>query len=462
MSRSPGLLNPLLLCLLVAVAGCEPTVIRLETKILPDGSINRAFLQPRERSSDESLAEGSWEQVTWLAAGDAREFVRPIRSLKIVNRQEVDHYAAAWGHFPDVIKVPDHYVRSVEHSDKTSRLKRDLKIADYGLVTEYLWSETLTDRVPLDEFREARTELFRLLSDFYEYIFSKGMSDEYEVSRLVRWLRTDGHDWFNAATDVLYESGIPLGPDEEETFKKELFRISVRHGLCPPGHLAAEFQTEDGDFDVERALPLVMQHHVRRRDGKPLTPDEMSAVFKVLLLEFDEKKPLEARLEKVRLEAVQRFPGGPEALNKQQAELLTRMFGIQGAGYTALEMFYCVLSVPGEIVETSGELQSDSSVRWEFSAIKAWPRGYEMRCRSLLDRTPEIRKSVQCTPQLNRSQMLKIIDLVSEDDELRELLIECRTSESLEPLRKLAERDGNDSFAKEVLDIVEPDKATTQ
>ena len=462
MVRISTLLQFIACCLALAVAGCEPTVTRLETTILADGSIDRAFLQPRERTPDESLAEGGWKQVTWLAAGDARDFAGPIRSLKIVNREEVDHYAAVWGRFPDVSKVPDHYVRSAEHSKKTSRLKRDLKITDYGLVTEYLWSETLSDRVPLDEFREARAELFRLLSDFYEYIFSKGMSDEYEVSRLVRWLRTDGHDWFNATIDVLYESGIPLGRDEEEAFKKELFRISVRHGLCPPGHDAAEFQTEDGDFDVERALPLVMQHHVRRRDGKPLTTDEMSAVFKVLLLDFDEQKPLEARLEKVRLEAVQRFPGGPEALNKQQAELLTRMFGIQGAGYTALETFYCVLNVPGEIVETSGELQSDSSVRWEFSATKAWPRGYEMRCRSLLDRTADIRKSAQDTPQLSRSQMLKIIDLVAEDDELRESLIECQTSKSLEPLRKLAERDGDDSFAREVLEIVSPDKATTQ
>jgi hypothetical protein len=139
-----------------------------------------------------------------------------------------------------------------------------------------------------------------------------------------------------------------------------------------------------------------------------------------------------------------------------------RMFGIQGAGYTALETFNCLLSVPGDIVETSGELQSDSSVRWEFSAIKAWPRGYEMRCRSLLDRTPEIRKSTQGAPRLNRSQMLKIIELVAEDDELRESLIECRTSESLEPLRTLAECDGDDSFAKEVLDIVSADKATSQ
>ncbi len=456
MSRSPGPLSPLLFCLLVAVAGCEPTVNRLETTVLTDGSIDRAFLQPRQRTPDESLEDGGWKQVTWLAAGDAREFAGTIRSLRIVDREEVDHYAAAWGHFSNVAEIPHHYVRSAENSEKISRLKPDLKITDYGLVTEYLWSEKLTDRVPLDEFREARTELFRLLSDFYEYIFSRGMSDEYEVSRLIRWLRTDGHDWFNAATGVLYESGIPLGNAEEEAFKKELFRISVRHGLCPPGRDAREFQTEDGDFDVERAMPLVMQHHLRRRDGKPLTPDEMSAVFKVLLLEFDEKKPLEARLEKVHQEAVQRFPGGAEALQKKRAELLIRMFGIQGAGYTALETFDCVLSVPGNVVETSGELQSDSSVRWKFSAIKAWPRGYEMRCRSLLDRTPEITKSAQSTPQLNRSQMLKIIELVSEDDELRESLLECRISESLGPLDKLAERDGDDSLAKEVLDIISP------
>jgi hypothetical protein len=462
MSRSPGPLSPLLFCLLVAVAGCEPTVTRLETTVLPDGSIDRAFLQPRERTPDESLAKGGWEQVTWMAAGDAREFAGPVRSLKIVNREEVDHYAAAWGHFPDVRKVPDHYVRSVEHSDKTSQLKRDLKITDYGLVTEYLWSETLTDRVPFDEYREARTELFRLLSAFYEYILSEGMSDDYEVSKLVRWLRTDGQDWFYAVTGILYESGIPLSSAEKEAFNLDLFRVSLRHGLCPPGHEASEFQTADGDFDIQLALPIVVQHCVKRRDGKPLTPDETAAIVKVFVLDFETSKPLEARLDKARLQAIERFPGGEESLRKQQAQLAIKMLGVQGAGYTSMESFDCLLQIPGEVVETNGELQSNSTARWNFSATKAWPRGYKMRCRSLLDRTPDIRKFVQDTPQLNRSQMLKVIDLVSQDDELRELLIECRTSESLEPLRKLAELGGNDSFAKEVLDIVEPDKATTQ
>ncbi len=462
MARPATVLNVTLAFVLTAVAGCEPTVTRLETQIFPDGSIDRAFLQARERTPDQSLVEGDWEKVTWLAAGDAREFAGPIRSLKIINPEEVDHYAAAWGRFADVGKVPDHYVRSAEYSEQTSRLKRDLKITDYGLVTEYLWAETLTDRVVPDDFREARIKLFRLLSDFYEYILSEGMSDDYEVSKLVRWLRTDGQDWFYAVTDVLYESGVPLSTDEEEVFKQDLFRVSLRHGLCPPGHNVSEFQTEDGDFDIERALPLVIRHHINRRDGKPLTQDETAAIVKVFLLDFDGDNPLEARLEQARLEAIQRFPGGAEELQKQQSQLATRMFGVQGAGFSAMEGFDCVLRLPGEIVETTGELHSDSSVRWKFSATKAWPRGYAMHCRSLLDRTPGFGKLREGRTQLNRSQMLRIIELASQDDELRGSLIECRTSASLGPVLKLAKRDGEDSFAKEVLDIVSPNETAKQ
>ena len=58
--------------------------------------------------------------------------------------------------------------------------------------------------------------------------------------------------------------------------------------------------------------------------------------------------------------------------------------------------------------------------------------------------------------------MLKVIGLLADDDELREVLTECRKDRTLEPLRTLVDRDGDESAAAEVLSVLMAEASPTE
>lgn len=442
--------------LIGGVPGCTTHCTRIETVVGDDGSVDRAFLQPKDRTPDSARSPGDWRTVTSLPRQQAEHFAGTIRHLKHRPRENVDDYAAAWGHFATVADIPAHYVRTGgTEASPESRLVPKLQIIDRGLLQEFVWTEVLTGNIEFHDFRDARADLFRFVSSLYEYMLSRALSDDYDVTRLVRWIRTDGRDWFYDVTDELYVSGLPLTPEEEARFSAAVLKISRHRSFGPPDLTEDDLLDDSGSFDIDRVLPIVLRHYVRRLDGQPLSDSEVSGISRLFFLNFDTGDELQQKLEAAKLEAIQKYPGGEDAVEHLQEELLARMFGVHGTGVLEPEDIICELTVPGRIIETTGTVLGDSSVRWHFRAARAWPRGYVMACRSLLDRTSAVPELAAAGRRPDRRTLLRLRHLAGQDEVLTACLIRCYEQRSLAPLRQLVRDEGEGSLAVEAISLLE-------
>jgi hypothetical protein len=432
----------ILILLSIFSYGC-PRAYRSETVWYADGSVDRAIYQDRETTPESVRRSRVWLQTT--SAPEPQKLERqgwsgPISKFPVKQPGEAGPYFAAWGHFQSPQDLPAHFIRKAPRRAGVpdGELVRQCSRTDYVLVREYRWRETLSEVVNFEEMRKARGQLVDLLIDFAQDALGEAFGQEYDTASLINWLRTDGKTWLAEITDYAYvKSATQKGPHGQRAIADGIADICARHGLA----LKVEGKLLEGEA-LEKALrDFVIQelsHHVRRKsDGRPVDKKTIATFLEDWnSSSSDTRKRLERAMDRV---MVRKF-GGKEKFEEQVEALLVRIVGLHGTPLLqGWNEFDYVLMVPGDMVETNGQILSRNKVRWQFDETEAYPLGYVMECRSLLPELSTQQELLQNQPLSNREAMLHFVALVADHEPLRDALRQCRKRKSMLPLYEYAE-----------------------
>jgi hypothetical protein len=139
---------------------------------------------------------------------------------------------------------------------------------------------------------------------------------------------------------------------------------------------------------------------------------------------------LEQSIDKV---IVRKF-SGEKQFHDQTARLLVRIVGLHGFPILRGDQFDYSLTLPGEVVETNGQVMSANKLRWQFDGSDAYPLGYVMECRSVLPELEAQENLLQNQPLSDRDMMLQFVALIADREPLRQALFECRKQKKMTPL----------------------------
>ena len=358
--------------------GCYDQSYSSETTLHPNGSVDRTIRQPLQYTPESVQKQQLW-----------------------VNMQSDQTYFSAEGAFESVDVIPDYYVRESLDETKAARLERHYSQTDHVFVTEHIWEEMLTDVVTLEDMTRGRRELESLFISLAHDVLRELLGPEYEVSRVIEWMETEGRTWFEELTDLFIDLSARKPPDQDEEWNRRCNEIFARHG--------AE-RTEDclsADDALNEFARRKLPELIRRRDGKPL--DE-AALDSIMFWLSSEDKPLE----QVYHQIIAREHGGKKAFKKRVGTLYSRIFGAHLNIFSQADVFRYSLVVPGKLVESNGVLLGDSEVSWRFRGEEAYPFGYRMVCRSLEPNLDRQGKLLAGQPLINRQTMLRYLALVEE------------------------------------------------
>ena len=117
----------------------------VDTVVHADGSVDRAIVQSTDVTPEAAQRPAVWRETRMAKAGPEDPWDGALAALPAAANKEEQKLFAAAGHFPTVAAIPDHYAEMAKDGVAASRLVRTYTTRDLGLVTEHVWTETLTD-----------------------------------------------------------------------------------------------------------------------------------------------------------------------------------------------------------------------------------------------------------------------------------------------------------------------------
>jgi hypothetical protein len=421
---------------LATIGGCQRVLYRAETILHEDGSVERAIYQPVDATPEAARDPTRWRRVTFAQSPD----ILDKQGWPVSLRQFPDHqhndgydYFAAYQEFRSAGSIPNYWSFDEPHlAVPPARLVRDYRQADFVFVEEYRWSETLTDGLTPERMKKSRNELADLCIDVGRDVFNEALGRDYDASALEHWCRTEGKAWLAELTDSLFfHAALHKGKRvfEEEAALDQMAAICARHGL----HLKRDgkfLPEEDGEQALQAYVTALVMRHVRRRDGKPVSRDVAQSWVRALLGGQPGGRP--GLLQAAADQTIARKYGGRAAFEQRILILFLRAFGHFFLTFGNISFDYA-LTMPGEILETNGEILSEHRVRWRFPLHQAFPLGYAMSCRSLLCRTQAQTLLLGKPLLVSRDDMLQFMELVADDKPLLETLRESARHTTLAP-----------------------------
>lgn len=435
--------------------GCQTNVYRSETVLHDDGSVDRAVYQPDNDAFPEAARKDAlWKQTTYAPNPDALKkmnFMGAISELPIQKpKNEGVPYYAGWNSFKSAKDVPEHYLKKAPPKSDLpdAKLVRDYARTDYGLVTEHRWSETLTDIVTLDGMRKARDELADLAIVLFADTFQEAYGKDWDGSGLVKWLRDEARPWWAEMTDYVYTYCLNHKETGGEGLKEGLRAICARHGLVLKAQKEGAEKGDEPNWALaDFALTVLCKTVKSKKDGKPLNPYTAMLWLEDLGRDAEPKeagqKPgvFNAALKKV----VEAKYGGKDAASEQVTFLVARILGLHfpDAIFQPAKFEY-TMTVPGDVIETNGELLAANKVKWEFPVELAYPQGYTMTVRSLTV-DEELRKQLFKDDTLKdvKSRQRYAYTMKWGPEGLRQAMAECRKQKSLAPLEAYRKKAGS-------------------
>jgi len=429
-------------------AACYETQY-VDTVVHANGSVDRAIAQSVGLTPEAAQRPGVWRETRMVGAGPDGPWDGTLAALK-APPSEKKLFAAA-GQFPTVAAIPDHYAETAKDGVTASRLVRTYTTHDLGLVTEHVWTETLTDIAGLDEMAKAREERAQINMRLLRAALDEGLGRDYEYQDYVRWVGATEINFFAVFTEAALEARARGGesPTDEE-WEKLVEAIAARHGL------AGVFK-DNLENEVEALLTQRTGTLIRRRDGATLEPGTVNLIVEAVmqigeggddgLISFNnqaEGAKFAAGMKRV----VESEFGGQDALEKKGEILFERMMGVTFGNSDRPYEFS--LTLPGTIVETNGTLESDSRVRWSFKLEKAFAFGYTMWCRSIEPNLPAQRAALGAERATTRAAMLRYVDLVKSNEEILKVVNRSILAQSTDPLiaYRAAVAEGQDPTLK--------------
>lgn len=416
-----------------ALSGCRVGYFHARTTWNEDGSIERNILQPKGRM-EHGVESGIGWSMTRTVKEPGSNFRRNIMQLK----EDVDgEYFLGSVTVPAGKPLPEHYHKTGNDEQYEARLKRDVKRIDYGLVVEYSWDETLTEIVTLPDLHKALNELIDMGVEAAPVILADALEFDCDTSRFGTWIDTTGRQFVLEFMDVVYESALRRTTGDDEMLA-DLTAVCQRHGLN------IDFvDTWDGKDEAatREFVTNLLRDTVRQPDGSELEAEDFDQIrHYVNGTDKAVHNAMEKRLQIAGEKYRQAWPGGADELEAKVRHIGTRILGVHSVIFGSPEQFLYRMSLPGDIVETNGQLLEGNSVEWKFDLSKVWPVGYSMRVRSLDDKSEILRGSVTKNFKATRANLLKVVQVIGDDEKLQKTLVRCRETKSDRPLRELMDQ----------------------
>ncbi|MBC7815695.1 MAG: hypothetical protein IAG10_02220 [Planctomycetaceae bacterium] len=442
------MLSRIAACLCVVfVSGCTTEHFRAETVLLPDGSVDRVIWQSLDKEQhtqwqevhrgiqDERLQSELWE----LADNPRPKAV----DGKPDNLKDYD--TTARGHFKSAEQIPNHYRREAPSGLPDAILKRKAERDDFVFITEHRWEETLTDCVQLEDIPVARRVLVDLVVPAIMQPLREELGADYDVSAVEPWLRGEGAMWFDELSALYLELGATksLNWDSDKAAKERAEKRSAaihhRHGLANTDHEI-----------VEKFASNKVRKLIKRRDGTALDDELVATIVRWATLQREAEGQPENRFERRTRQWIEATYGSEEFFREQCHARFACLIGVHHP-FQASQEFDYRLTVPGFVVETTGELTSDNRVRWRFHATDAFPLGYAMRCRSLQPNEANQRAVFNDVILKSHSDCERLVRLLKAKPDWRKTLATCVTEKSRQPLFDLRKKVQNRNDFKERL-----------
>ncbi len=411
--------------------GCEPSYHRAETRLLPDGTIERAILQPLEVTPCAVQHSADWEtsyqifksdagdvssrrlnklllRYQAMAARDDQEFLHAVPRIQYAafphgiydvdlpfdffadeppSRQQewpsADYYLAR-GKFADLRQIPAHLEFVAPKQLPSGKLVRQLDRKDLGLVTEWTWEETLTDCVTISDHRAARNEVLELVVPVVVAACREVWGPDYQLQDLEQWLRGEVTTCFHDVCDAVLDVGLRKEYKEYTDARVQLRIAGVlkRHGL---DQFDDEGQVIQDQAELDRRLraflTVHLQKYVRDKQGRPISNQQVEELLhKGEVISTDESTVEESRFNQVLNRLLVAKFGSEEQATEYAQRISARLFGLYLIRiFQGEREFNYEMTVPGVVLETNAQLETDQTVRWKFNAKEAYPLGYTMR-----------------------------------------------------------------------------------
>ncbi|MBD3676540.1 MAG: hypothetical protein HUJ26_23765 [Planctomycetaceae bacterium] len=429
--------SPILLFLATVsmLSGCGTSNFRWQTMIHEDGSMTRTISQPWNRTPDSASQFANWDrqgahnQLTreyWPSPFTEDRWDR----VKMNGSSEDRDYLMAEKTVDRIEDFPEHYRYELEGTNFKSVLRHQLTVTDYQLVKEYVWEEEITDIVEYEKIPQARRELIDLLADATQEAVQAGLGNEYNVSKLIEWMRTDGNRMLEEYTLYLYADKQNQFEDlSEEESARRIRDTFGKYGLV--GFQEAEFLN---------FLRLRLKAGVRDRNGEPIDDEVVEE-----MLGIEKKYENNARHRRMIDVFKKRFDqNGTDAARLR--ELIATQFGIYHANilYTN-DQFDIWIRLPGTIVQTNGTLETNGTARWSFDVDDISPTGYEMKAKALFPVSLENSNILPAGQLKTPHEMLTFIDLMQSDAQLQKTFEDALQENSLAPIIQLRDQAYKDA-----------------
>jgi hypothetical protein len=414
-----------LLCL--CFSGCDPYFFRADTRLLADGSIERAISQPLATVPDAALqSEVGWQELYQTRpVGSIQIAEFPVKSLvkmlggerreKEVSNNKLTNFVA-WGQFAGVAALPEHFKLDVIDGFKTIRMTRSLERVEFGFVTEWHWKEVLEDTFNWTEHRIARDEICRDFCTIAMAAARRAWGKSYDLNDLENWLNTELKATFHESCDLLIDIGLKKELKLVQQNQVKFYRILQQHGLDlfePTGTLITDPKLLQKKID--EFVLVTIQKLVKGQAGKPLMKSLVSDLQKTIVIENGNE--WKTRLEKSLEHILVAQYGGTDKFEESCARQLIRLFGSclpVSFAFRSTDLDYR-MEFPGYITKTTGELLADNQVRWRFSVPDAFPLGYSMDATSISVHNEAVRKHLPAGTLQTRQQVNRYLELVRRD-----------------------------------------------
>ena len=401
-------------------AGCNPESFRAETRLLPDGSVERSVYQPLKRVPDDVRQSREWSSThRTREVKSAADRQLPIDELirrfgKPADEGDPNDYWMAKGKFADVKTIPNHLVFKAPDGLKDGRLVRQLERKDWGVVTEWTWNETLTDSFTFADHRKVRSDAVEMAVPIIVAACAETWGPEYDLKEFERWLRGDVASCFQELCDVVLEWGLDKHKQswESPVLLAKFDEIFQKQGLHLFDADHKPLKGKEGEQRLEEFISKALRQHVRDRKGGPLANEHLRDA-----LSGSEKSRLSRAFERVGHAKY----GGEERLQEHVNRLGIRLFGLYcwPPVFRDPQIFDYRMDVAGFVLETNATLIAERTLRWTFRSDDAFPLGYSMRATVAIPDTDAMAKHFPNAKLDTREAIVGYLDLVRADDKLK-------------------------------------------
>lgn len=433
---------------LTVLAGCDPGSFRAETELHDDGSVSRTVLQ-RDPGK-------GWERTRSADPPDGFSWSDPLGNVPpdAAKVRDTDGPALASGRFPSAADLPGHVVLRLDDLP-TTELARDVEVTDFGVLTVYDWTETLTPGTDPVRMERARRDLLDFWAWYGPAAIEAALPQGTDASRLAEWVNSVGdHATADAQAAFFAANGTGVG-DFASLYRRGVM-LAKGYGLHLPPHPPRDEDSHeavaiDRDAPPERAVSPhatavrafareVIAAHVDG-PGRPLTEEELG---RAVALAFN-GGPRGASLEGAAKAASEQVFAGRFGSVKSGREAMVRpifewlgtggIFGLYGGPYVYRHR------QPGLLLSTNGDIldggeDGTAEVLFRFSLADSHPFGRPMTCRSVVLHLERQRDLLGESPVSDRTTVLRFLDRM-DDPDAREACEAALRADDRGTLRKL-------------------------